>query len=218
MLLHREVSKKDAMDRAVEVLDLVGMPRARERVDEYPHQFSGGMRQRVMIAMALACEPKLLIADEPTTALDVTIQKQILELIDNLRQRLGMAVIMVTHDLGVIAGRADRVAVMYAGKVVETTDTAGAVRQPAPPLHRGALPRPAGEVGRDQGAAVLDPGRAAGPGQPARGLPVRAALPVRHRPLPDRGPGARGRDVGARLPLLLPGRRCSRRPSAASSW
>ncbi|HEX4093644.1 MAG TPA: ABC transporter ATP-binding protein, partial [Trebonia sp.] len=113
--LHRDVSKKDAMDRAVEVLDLVGMPRARERVEEYPHQFSGGMRQRVMIAMALANDPKLLIADEPTTALDVTIQKQILELIDNLRQRLGMAVIMVTHDLGVIAGRADRVAVMYAG-------------------------------------------------------------------------------------------------------
>ncbi len=112
------------MDRAAEVLDLVGMPRSRERMNEYPHQFSGGMRQRVMIAMALACEPKLLIADEPTTALDVTIQKQILELIDNLRQRLGMAVILVTHDLGVIAGRADRVAVMYAGKIAETTDTA----------------------------------------------------------------------------------------------
>jgi peptide/nickel transport system ATP-binding protein len=123
VLLHRDVTKKDAYERAVEVLDLVGMPRSRERVGEYPHQFSGGMRQRVMIAMALALEPKLLIADEPTTALDVTIQKQILELIDNLRQRLGMAVIMVTHDLGVIAGRADRVAVMYAGKIVETTET-----------------------------------------------------------------------------------------------
>ncbi len=121
--LHREVSREQAMDRAVEVLDLVGLPRARERVKEYPHQFSGGMRQRVMIAMALACEPKLLIADEPTTALDVTIQKQILELIDGLRLRLGMSVMMVTHDLGVIAGRADRVAVMYAGKVAETTGT-----------------------------------------------------------------------------------------------
>ena len=133
VLLHREVSKKDAMDRAVEVLDLVGMPRARERVDEYPHQFSGGMRQRVMIAMALANDPKLLIADEPTTALDVTIQKQILELIDGLRQRLGMAVIMVTHDLGVIAGRADRVAVMYAGKIVETTDTPALYANPRHP-------------------------------------------------------------------------------------
>jgi len=106
VLLHREVSKGQAMERAAEVLDLVGMPTPKERLNEYPHQFSGGMRQRVMIAMALACEPKLLIADEPTTALDVTIQKQILELIDSLRQRLGMSVMLVTHDLGVIAGRA----------------------------------------------------------------------------------------------------------------
>ena len=121
--LHRDVTGEQALDRAVEVLDLVGMPQARERIGEYPHQFSGGMRQRVMIAMALACEPKLLIADEPTTALDVTIQKQILELIDELRLRLEMSVILVTHDLGVIAGRADRVAVMYAGKIAETTGT-----------------------------------------------------------------------------------------------
>ena len=121
--LHRDVTAEQALDRAAEVLDLVGMPQARERIGEYPHQFSGGMRQRVMIAMALACEPKLLIADEPTTALDVTIQKQILELIDELRLRLEMSVILVTHDLGVIAGRADRVAVMYAGKIAETTGT-----------------------------------------------------------------------------------------------
>ena len=133
VLLHRAVSKKDARERAIEVLDLVGLPRARERADEYPHQFSGGMRQRVMIAMALACNPRLLIADEPTTALDVTIQKQILELIDGLRQRLGMAVIMVTHDLGVIAGRADRVAVMYAGTVVETTSTTALYANPRHP-------------------------------------------------------------------------------------
>src|SRR6202035_3436712 len=144
--LHRDVSKKEAMDRAVEVLDLVGMPRARERVEEYPHQFSGGMRQRVMIAMALANDPKLLIADEPTTALDVTIQKQILELIDNLRRRLGMAVILVTHDLGVIAGRADRAAVMYAGKVVETTTTSRLFANPRHPYTEalfGALPEKA---------------------------------------------------------------------------
>ncbi|MDX6343084.1 MAG: peptide/nickel transport system ATP-binding protein ddpF [Trebonia sp.] len=149
VLLHREVSKKEALDRAVEVLDLVGMPRARERVDEYPHQFSGGMRQRVMIAMALACDPKLLIADEPTTALDVTIQKQILELIDDLRRRLGMAVIMVTHDLGVIAGRADRVAVMYAGKVVETTETSSLYANPRHPYTEAlfhALPEKSAET------------------------------------------------------------------------
>ena len=149
VLLHRNVSKQDAYERAVEVLDLVGLPRARERVDEFPHQFSGGMRQRVMIAMALACEPKLLIADEPTTALDVTIQKQILELIDNLRHRLGMAVILVTHDLGVIAGRADRVAVMYAGKVVETTETSALYNNPRHPYTEAlfhALPEKSAET------------------------------------------------------------------------
>ncbi len=133
VLLHRDATKKEAIDRAAEVLDLVGMPRAKERIDEYPHQFSGGMRQRVMIAMALACEPKLLIADEPTTALDVTIQKQILELIDDLKERLRMSVILVTHDLGVIAGRADRVVVMYAGRVVETTETAALYANPRHP-------------------------------------------------------------------------------------
>jgi peptide/nickel transport system ATP-binding protein len=137
--LHREVTKGQAYDRAAEVLDLVGLPQARERINEYPHQFSGGMRQRVMIAMALACEPKLLIADEPTTALDVTIQKQILELIDSLRQRLGMAVILVTHDLGVIAGRADRVAVMYAGKIVEATGTATLFANPRHPYTEALL-------------------------------------------------------------------------------
>jgi peptide/nickel transport system ATP-binding protein len=123
VLLHRDVTRAQARDRAAEVLDLVGLPRAKERLDSYPHLLSGGMRQRVVIAMALACEPELLIADEPTTALDATIQKQILELIDELRGRLGMAVILVTHDLGVIAGYTDRVAVMYAGKIVETSST-----------------------------------------------------------------------------------------------
>jgi peptide/nickel transport system ATP-binding protein len=120
---HKGVSKKAALDRALEVLTLVGMPRPAERMDYYPHQLSGGLRQRVMIAMALACEPKLLIADEPTTALDVTIQAQILNLIDELRQRLGMGVVLITHDMGVIAGRADRVMVMYAGKLAEGAET-----------------------------------------------------------------------------------------------
>ncbi len=111
------------MDRAAEVLGLVGLPRPRERLTQYPHQLSGGLRQRVMIAMALACEPKLLIADEPTTALDVTIQAQILALLDDLKSRLGMAMLLITHDMGVIAGHADRVNVMYAGRIVETAET-----------------------------------------------------------------------------------------------
>ena len=120
--LHRGVSKAQALERAVEVLSLVGLPRPKERLDDYPHQLSGGLRQRVMIAMALANEPKLLIADEPTTALDVTIQAQILALLRELKDRLGMAMLLITHDMGVIAGHADRVNVMYAGRVVETAD------------------------------------------------------------------------------------------------
>jgi oligopeptide/dipeptide ABC transporter ATP-binding protein len=120
--LHRKASKAQALDRAVEVLSLVGLPRPKERLSDYPHQLSGGLRQRVMIAMALACEPKLLIADEPTTALDVTIQAQILDLLRDLKDRLGMAMLLITHDMGVIAGHADRVNVMYAGRVVETAE------------------------------------------------------------------------------------------------
>jgi oligopeptide/dipeptide ABC transporter ATP-binding protein len=120
--LHRGASKAEALDRAVEVLNLVGLPRPKERLSDYPHQLSGGLRQRVMIAMALANEPKLLIADEPTTALDVTIQAQILALLRDLKERLGMAMLLITHDMGVIAGHADRVNVMYAGRVVETAE------------------------------------------------------------------------------------------------
>ncbi|MGC8464563.1 MAG: dipeptide ABC transporter ATP-binding protein [Acidimicrobiales bacterium] len=121
--LHKGVNKAAALTRAIEVLGLVGMPNPKERISYYPHQLSGGLRQRVMIAMALACEPKLLIADEPTTALDVTIQAQILSLLDDLRTSLKMAMLLITHDMGVIAGRADKVVVMYAGKVVEEAET-----------------------------------------------------------------------------------------------
>ncbi|MFZ0666879.1 MAG: ABC transporter ATP-binding protein, partial [Acidimicrobiales bacterium] len=121
--LHRNATRAEAMARAEEVLGLVGLPRPKERLGDYPHLLSGGQRQRVMIAIALACEPKLLIADEPTTALDVTIQAQILSLLDEMKERLGMAVLLVTHDMGVVAGRADRVNVMYAGRMVEEAPT-----------------------------------------------------------------------------------------------
>jgi oligopeptide/dipeptide ABC transporter ATP-binding protein len=121
--IHRQASKKEALERALEVLELVGLPRPRERLKDYPHQLSGGLRQRVMIAIALACEPKVLIADEPTTALDVTIQAQILALLDDLEDRLGMATLLITHDMGVVAGRTDRINVMYAGRIVESAPT-----------------------------------------------------------------------------------------------
>ena len=119
VLAHRDVSKAQAWDRAVEMLSLVGIPEPRKRADAYPHEFSGGMRQRAMIAMALANDPKLLIADEPTTALDVTVQAQILELIERLQSEFDTAVVVITHDLGVVAEMADEIAVMYAGRIVE---------------------------------------------------------------------------------------------------
>ncbi|RNI21316.1 ABC transporter ATP-binding protein [Flexivirga caeni] len=139
VLLHQDVSKADARIRALEVLEQVGMPHAGERMSNYPHQLSGGLRQRVMIAVALAADPKLLIADEPTTALDVTIQEQILQLLDELRQSLGMAILLITHDLGVIASRANRVAVMYAGRVVEECDTASVFGNPRHPYTEALL-------------------------------------------------------------------------------
>ncbi len=139
VVLHQGVSKQEARNRAVEMLRLVGIPAAEQRVDEYPHQLSGGMRQRVMIAMALSCNPDLLIADEPTTALDVTIQAQILELLQRLQEEFDMAVLMITHDLGVIAEVADRVAVMYAGQVVEYASTRDVFDHPQHPYTRGLM-------------------------------------------------------------------------------
>ncbi|PWE30950.1 peptide ABC transporter ATP-binding protein [Pararhodobacter marinus] len=136
---HLGMSKTRARERAVELLELVGIPDARRRLGDYPHQFSGGMRQRVMIAIALACDPKVLIADEPTTALDVTIQAQILELVKELRQKLGMAIIWITHDLGVIAGIADRVMVMYGGQVAEHGPVRELFANPAHPYTRALL-------------------------------------------------------------------------------
>jgi len=137
--LHQGLSKKDARDKAIESLQLVGIPIPHQRVDEYPHQLSGGMRQRVMIAMALACDPKLLIADEPTTALDVTIQAQILELLNKLQSDLGMSIILITHDLGVVAETCDRVIVMYAGQVFEEGPVDDVFHDPQNPYTEGLL-------------------------------------------------------------------------------
>jgi len=137
--LHERVTRQAARDRAVELLDLVGIPAPKERVDSYPHTLSGGMRQRAMIAMALACRPKLLIADEPTTALDVTIQAQILDLLRSLQKELGMSIIFISHDLGLMAEFAHEVAVMYAGKIVERAATEVLFRDPRHPYTRGLL-------------------------------------------------------------------------------
>jgi peptide/nickel transport system ATP-binding protein len=137
--LHEGLSNKDALDRAVEMLQLVRIPTPKRRINDYPHQFSGGMRQRVMIAIALACNPKLLIADEPTTALDVTIQAQILDLIAELKDRLGMAVMLITHAMGVVAETAQRVVVMYAGKVVEEASVEQLFARPRHPYTQGLI-------------------------------------------------------------------------------
>jgi oligopeptide transport system ATP-binding protein len=139
MEIHLGLTPRAARARAVDLLRLVGIPAAERRLDDYPHRFSGGMRQRVMIAMAVACDPKLLIADEPTTALDVTIQAQILDIIQTLQRELGMAVIMITHDLGVVAGMADRVCVMYGGRIVEEGPTEAVFEDPRMPYTIGLL-------------------------------------------------------------------------------
>jgi len=136
---HMGMSRKKARQRSAELLDLVGIPMAENRLNDFPHQFSGGMRQRVMIAMALACDPKVLIADEPTTALDVTIQAQILDIVKKLRKELGMAIIWITHDLGVVAGIADRVVVMYGGYIVEEGQVDELYSNPKHPYTQGLL-------------------------------------------------------------------------------
>ena len=148
---HLPVSRREARDRALHLLQEVGIPDPVARLDAYPHQLSGGMRQRVMIAIALSAEPEILVADEPTTALDVTVQAQILEVLDRLRASHGMAVLLITHDLGIVAGRADRVAVMYAGQIVEEATTADLFARPSHPYTQGlfaSVPRIRGPVQR----------------------------------------------------------------------
>ena len=197
---HWKVPWKAALDRAQEMLDLVGISDSRRRLDEYPHQLSGGMRQRVMIAIALACDPQVLIADEPTTALDVTIQAQILDLMLDLKERFGTAIIMITHDLGVVAETTQRVVVMYAGRKVEEASVEQLFARPDAPLHARADARhPAARRRCGSGGAAAAPARdrrhRPGADTPDPGLRLRAALPLCGRALPRRAADARGTGV-----------------------
>ena len=210
LVLHKGMSRKQALKEAIELFRLVGIADPERRVHEFPHQMSGGMRQRVMIAMGLACRPRLLIADEPTTALDVTIQAQILELLARLRRELGMSLLLITHDLGVVAETCDQVVVMYAGRVVERASAGCAVRAPAASVHRGPLAlgarvRRAARRGR-QAPPTGDPRPGAAPRSAPARLPLRRSLPARARPLQERGAGAdrRHRRPHAAGALLLP--------------
>src|SRR5258705_4695130 len=181
-IIHQHLSRSAARARAIEMLRLVGIPDPDERVDHYPHQLSGGMRQRVMIAMALVCHPKVLIADEPTTALDVTIQAQILELLKQLQSELGMAVLLITHDLGVVAETADRVVVMYAGQVVETCAVPSLFARPLHPYTAGllaSLPR----AGERRASLAVIPGGVPDPVRFPRGGPVPPPCPLASHPL-----------------------------------
>ena len=179
ILLHKAMSAADALKRAVELMSWVGIPAPAQRVNEYPHQLSGGMRQRVMIAMALSCGPRLLIADEPTTALDVTVQAQILELLQRLQKETGMAVILITHDLGVVAETCDEVAVMYAGRIAERGPVGRIFARPLHPYTQGLIGVPAQARPSTEDAAAGDFRRGPQPSRPAARLPLRSALPER---------------------------------------
>jgi len=155
--LHRKIDKKAATEETIKLLKLVGLPDADKRISDYPHQFSGGMQQRIMIAMALSCNPELLIADEPTTSLDVTVQAQLLDLIDNLRDQFGTSVIMITHNMGIVARYADRVNVMYAGRLVETAPTEALYGEPKHPYTVGLLASvPRLDLSRKRKLSVID--------------------------------------------------------------
>jgi oligopeptide/dipeptide ABC transporter ATP-binding protein len=196
--LHQKKSRREARERAIEMLRLVGIPSPGTNIDAYPHQLSGGMRQRVMIAMALACEPSLLIADEPTTALDVTIQAQILDLIAKLRDKLGMGVVLITHDLGVVAEVASHVVVMYAGRVVERALVSQLFERPRHPYTRGLL------RSLPSFSAPLDSDPEDNGGDLVNGRRRRARLPVIEGIVPDLmalSPGCRFAD---RCPMVIP--------------
>ena len=192
LLLHEPISRQQAREKAIDMLRLTRIPEPEQRAKEYPHQLSGGMRQRAMIAMALACNPKVLIADEPTTALDVTIQAQILDIILDLQRKLGTAIILITHDLGVVAETAQRVIVMYAGRKVEEAPVHELFARPQHPYTHGlmaSIPRldlMRGEAEGDVRPAAGNSRHGAGLDQPAGGLRIRAALRACRGPLPRR--------------------------------
>jgi len=196
---HRQMSSAAARERAIELLHLVGIPSPSQRVDEYPHQLSGGMRQRVMIAMALACDPKILIADEPTTALDVTIQAQILDLLQRLQEELGMAIILITHDLGVVAETCDRVVVMYAGQVFEEGPVDDVFHDPQNPYTEGLL-HSIPKLGRPHERLAVIPGVVPSPMEWPEGCRFANRCPYAWEktvneppPLFDIGPGRKNR-------------------------
>ena len=174
--VHRGMSRSDAKRRAIELLDMVKIPAARQRVNDYPHQFSGGMRQRVMIAMALSCQPKLLIADEPTTALDVTVQAQILDLLQQLQQQMGMSLMLITHDLGVVSQVCQRVIVMYAGEVVEEATRDQLFSQPLHPYTIGLLDSVTSLDGQNERLYSI-PGRVPAPGEAIAGCAFQDRCP-----------------------------------------
>lgn len=187
LLVHGRATRRNARQKAVELLDAVSIPEPARRIDEYPHQLSGGLRQRALIAMALACEPALLIADEPTTALDVTIQAQILELLRNLTRRLGLAVLLITHDLGVVAQMADRVCVMYAGRIVEESPVNDLVSDPKHPYTKALIgSMPGGASGT---RLVAIPGSVPPLGQLPAGCCFTPRCPSRFEPCPTAHPG-----------------------------
>ena len=215
---HKDVSKSDAWTRAVDLLQLVEIPNPQSRAKNYPHEFSGGMRQRAVIAMAMANDPEVIIADEPTTALDVTVQAQVLETLETAQEETGAAMVLITHDLGVVAGVADRILVMYAGKPVEISTVDEVFYNPRMPYTLGllgSLPR----LDVDEEMLTPDPGRAAVAGEPAAGLPVLAPLPARRRCVPgDRARADRHqqRRPPRRLPPVDRARRARWRPPTSS--
>ena len=181
--IHLGMNRAERKKRAIELLDLVGIPEPQKRLSAFPHQLSGGMNQRVMIAMAISCNPRLLIADEPTTALDVTIQAQILDLLLKLQKEQGMSLVLITHDMGVVAETAERVAVQYAGQQVEKQQIKGLFAEPHHPVHPGVAEFPAGEI--ELQAAAVDCRRCARSIRQTGRLPVFPPLPVRNRVVPD---------------------------------